>query len=55
MDCTLDDYRNGQLYLVSPVAITEEDLFTAYFDCLKYKRHFKVVPSPVLLLEVLFH
>lgn len=51
MDCTLDDYRNGQLYLVSPAAITEEELFTAYFDCLKHKRHSRAALEFELDLE----
>lgn len=51
MDCNLDDYRNGQLYLVPPVAITEEELFTAYFDCLKHKRHSRAALEFELDLE----
>lgn len=51
MDCTLDDYRNGQLYLVSPSSITEEELFTAYFDCLKHKRHSRAALEFELDLE----
>jgi len=51
MDCTLDDYRNGQLYLVPPEAITEEELFTAYFDCLKHKRHSRAALEFELDLE----
>ncbi len=51
MDCILDDYRNGQLYLVPPVPITEEELFTAYFGCLKHKRHSKAALEFELDLE----
>lgn len=51
MACTLDDYRNGQLYLVPPAVITEEELFTAYFDCLKHKRHSRAALEFELDLE----
>ncbi len=51
MDCTLEDYRNGQLYLVPPEAITEEELFAAYFDCLKHKRHSRAALEFELDLE----
>lgn len=51
MGCTLDDYRKGLLYLVPPATITEEELFTAYFDCLKHKRHSRAALEFELDLE----
>lgn len=32
-------YKNGQLYLFAPALITKEELFEAYYACLKHKRY----------------
>lgn len=36
-----DDYRYGQRYLFPLSQITEEEIFNAYYDCIKHKRRSK--------------